>query len=188
MYTIVGDKAEQLGALAAKGEPIMPELPPLKPGPKYGYFPWWPEEGDNWLHPDDVAMARTLIPSGRIFRRDGADGQYLLLHYGGVTLRARPKLWQEVEPEGIEIGDWVEVRSRGLTNELRTGTIADILWDSHAGEIRYQLVENGKRIEILYTRDDLKHVDPTPPASFPEEAGLDEAGKLDEWAIDDRDF
>jgi hypothetical protein len=102
----------------------MPDLPPLKIDPKYGYFPWWPEEGEAWIHPEDVATARAMIPSGRIFRRDGRSGDFMLLHYGDATLRIRPTLWQEVEPEGFEIGDWVEVRSRGLANEPRTGVIS----------------------------------------------------------------
>ncbi len=143
----------------------MSNLPPLKTDPKYGYFPWWPEEGDDWFHPADLAAARAIIPSGRIFRRDGNDGEYQLMRYGAVTLRVKPTLWQEVEPEGFEIGDWVEVLSRGLANEPRTGTIAEIAWDDHAGEIRYQIVENGKRIETLYARDDLKHVEPMSPTS-----------------------
>lgn len=138
----------------------MPDLPPLATDPKYGYFRWWPEEGDAWLHPDDVATARAIIPSGRIFRRDGTDGEYGLFHYGEVTLRARPVLWQEVEPEGFEIGDWVEVRTRWMTNEPRTGTIAEMMWDEHASEIRYQIDENGKRIETEYAREDLKCVEP----------------------------
>jgi len=148
----------------------MPALPPLKTDPKYGYFSRWPEEGDDWLHPDDVAAARALIPSGRIFRRQGREGEYGRMHYGDVTLRVRPTLWQEVAPEGFEIGDWVEVRTRGLANEPRTGTIAEVMWDDHAGGIRYQIVENGQRIETSYTRDDLKHVDPTPPISSPRSA------------------
>lgn len=143
----------------------MSQLPPLKIDPKYGYFPWWPEEGDDWVHPDDVARARSMIPSGRILRRAGRDGAYQLMHYGAVTLRVKPTLWQEVEPEGFEIGDWVEVLSRGLANEPRTGTIAEIAWDDDAGAIRYQIVENGKRIETLYARDDLKHVEPTAPTT-----------------------
>ena len=65
-------------------------VPPLKTDPKYGYFPWWPEDGDGWVHPEDVAAARTMIPSHRVFRRDGSEGDYLLLHYGDVTLRVRP--------------------------------------------------------------------------------------------------
>ena len=95
--------------------------PPLKTDPKYGYFPHWPQDGNDWVHPDDVATARAMIPSQRVFRRDGVDGEYCILHYGDVTLRAKPALWQEVEPEGIEIGDWVEVIARGMLNEPRTG-------------------------------------------------------------------
>jgi hypothetical protein len=143
----------------------MSDLPPLATDPKYGYFRWWPEtsnlvDSDAWLHPDDVATARAMIPSGRVFRREGTDGEFGLFHYGDVTLRAKPVLWQEIEPEGFEIGDWVEVRTRGMTNEPRTGTIAEMMWDEHAGEIRYQIVENGARIDAEYTRDDLKPVDP----------------------------
>ena len=145
----------------------MTDLPPLKTDPKYGHYPWWPEDGDDWLHPDDVAAARRMIPSERVFRRDGGDlpqrvgGDYLLLHYGDVTIRVRRTLWQEVEPEGFEIGDWVEVRTRGMLNEPRTDTIAEMLWDNHAGELRYQIVENDRLIETRYSRDDLRHVDPT---------------------------
>src|SRR3990172_5152854 len=137
----------------------MSNLPPLKTDPKYGYYPWWPAEGNDWIHPEDVAAVRAMIPSGRIFRREGTAGELVLMHYGVVTLRVRPTLWQEVEPEGFEIGDWVEVRTRGLANEPRTGTIAEMLWDEHTEAIRYQIVENGQPIETLYSRDDLKHVD-----------------------------
>ena len=134
--------------------------PPLKTDPKYGYFPWWPEDGDDWVHPEDVAAARAMIPSGRIFRRDGTSGRYAVLHYGQVRLRARPALWQEVLPEGLEIGDWVEVLSRGLQNEPRIGTIREVLWDDDAQAIRYQITENGVPIERLYAREDLQRVEP----------------------------
>jgi hypothetical protein len=142
----------------------MSDLSPLKTDPKYGYYPWWPEDGDAWIHPEDAAAARSLIPSERIFRRDGTTGPFVVLHYGDVTLRVRPTLWQEVEPEGFEVGDWVEVLTRGLTNEPRIGRIAQMLWDEHAEAIRYQLVENGQPIATRYARNDLRHVESTPPA------------------------
>ncbi len=135
-------------------------FPPLKTDPKFGYFPWWPEDGDDWVHPDDVAAARHMIPSGRVFRRDGAEGDYVVLHYGATRLRVRRTLWQEVEPEGLEIGDWVEVLTRGMRNEPRTGTIREMLWDDRRERMRYQILENGQPIEQLYTRDDLQKVDP----------------------------
>jgi hypothetical protein len=134
--------------------------PPLKTEPKYGYFPHWPQDGNDWLHPDDVATARAMIPSPRIFRRDGADGDYFVLHYGNVTIRVRPALWQEVEPEGIEIGDWVEVLSRGMLNEPRTGTVREILWDENTRAIRYQILEAGQPIMHSYAREDLQRIEP----------------------------
>jgi hypothetical protein len=134
--------------------------PPLKTDPKYGYFPHWPQDGDDWLHPQDVEAARAMIPSARVFRRDGAAGEYAVLHYGDVTLRVRPALWQEVEPEGLEIGDMVEVLSRGMLNQPRTGMIREMLWDENARVMRYQITEAGRPIEKLYAREDLQRVEP----------------------------
>ena len=140
-------------------------LPPLKTDPKYGYFPWWPEDGDEWVHPEDVAIARSLIPSGRIFRRDGDRGDFVVMNYGEIRLRVRPKLWQEVEPEGFEIGDWVEVLSLGMRNEPRTGVIRDVMWDTDARGIRYFIRENEVPIAEPYAADELRHVKPTDPLS-----------------------
>jgi len=138
-------------------------LHPLKTDPKYGCFPWWPEDGNDWVHPEDVAQARAMIPSGRVFRRDGTDGEFLLMHYGDITLRVRRTLWQEVEHEGFELGDWVEVLSRGLRNEPRTGVIREILWDERTNVIHYLIAENDVPINEPLTRDDLRRVEPTTP-------------------------
>ena len=134
--------------------------PPLKTDPKYGCFLRWPQDGNDWLHPDDVAVARTLIPSGRVFRRDGADGEFHCLHYGDLLLRVRPALWQEVSYEGFDIGDWAEVLSHGMRNEPRTGIIREMLWDDRDRTIRYQIAENGVPIADLYSREDLQRVEP----------------------------
>jgi hypothetical protein len=136
-------------------------VPPLKSDPKYGYFPWWPEDGDAWVHPEDVAAARGMLPSNRVFCRDGSEGEFLLMRYGDVTLRVRRTLWQEVAPEGFEIGDWVEVRPHGMLNEPRTGVIREVLWDERRRAMRYQISENGQLIEQFYSREDLQRVEPT---------------------------
>jgi hypothetical protein len=134
--------------------------PPLQTDPKYGYFPWWPEDGDDWIHPEDVAVARSMIPSSRVFRRDGARGEYLLMHYGDTTLRVKRTLWQEVPAADFQIGDWVEVLSRGMRNEPRTGTIREVLWNERAREIQYQIYESDQPIADLYGREDLQRVEP----------------------------
>ncbi len=129
--------------------------------PRYGYYPWWPEDGDDWVHPEDVELARQLIPSMRIFRREGERGPFVVLHYGEVKLRVKRTLWKELEGEGFELGDWVEVLSRGKQNEPRTGTIREMLWDEHARGLRYQILEGDKPIPNCYSADDLRHVEPT---------------------------
>src|SRR4029079_13926999 len=134
--------------------------PPLKTDPKYGCFLRWPQDGNDWLHADDVALARTLIPSDRVFCRDGTEGDFHRFYYGDITFRARPVLWQEVQHEGLNIGDWIEVLSRGMRNEPRTGVIREMLWDQRERAIRYQIMENDVTIADLYAREDLQHVDP----------------------------
>src|SRR4051794_16299072 len=140
--------------------PRMNDPPPLKTDPKYGCFLRWPQDGNEWLHPDDVALVRTLIPSQRIFRRDGVEGEFHRLHYGDITFRAKPALWQEVSYEGFDIGDWVEVLRRGMCNEPRTGVVREMLWDDRERAICYQICDNEVPIADLYAREDLQHVDP----------------------------
>lgn len=132
----------------------------MKTDPKYGYYPWWPEDGDAWLHPEDVELGRSLIPSYRIFRRDGNEGPFGWLHYGEVRLRVKPTLWKEVSPEGFEIGDWVEVLSRGLQNTPRTAQIREMLWDPTARGLRYEVSEHGQPIPNQYASEDLRHLEP----------------------------
>lgn len=140
-----------------------PAIPPLKLDPKYGYYPWWPQDGNDWVHPEDIELARKMIPSQRVFRREGSSEALVVLRYGDVRLRVRRTLWEEVEPEGFEIGDVVEVRSRGMKNEPRTGVIAEMLWDEQEVGLRYQIMDRDHVVETLYASDDLKHVEPSAP-------------------------
>ena len=137
-------------------------LPPLKTDPKYGFYPWWPEDGDDWLHPEDVELARDLIP-GREWRRDGERGPYVVLHYGELRLRVKRTLWQEVPPEGFEIGDWVEVLTRGMKNLPRTGVIREMHWEPRMRSLRYQIAEGDVPVPNFYATEDLRRVEPPTP-------------------------
>ncbi len=105
---------------------------PLKTDPKYGYFPRWPEDGDDWIHPEDVDAARGDDPQwpGVSPRRHGGRLCGVALRQGAAARTARVVAGSG--PEGLEIGDWVEVVSRGMVNERRTGTIREMLWDEDA--------------------------------------------------------
>ena len=108
-----------------------------------------------------AARARHILPRCRVFRRDGEQGPFVILHYGDLRLRVKRTLWQEVAPEGFEIGDWVEVLSRGYRNIPRTAVVQEITWDANARALRYQVAENDKLIPNLYGAEDLRHVEPT---------------------------
>lgn len=141
------------------------DLPPLKTDPKYGYFPWWPEDGNDWVHPEDVELARSMIPSPRIWRRDGtvsnASGDdFVIMHYGDVQLRVRRVLWRTVTPDEYDLGDMVEVSSHGFENEPLTGRIREMRWDDHTGAIHYWLtLPDGSHHERSYPAEDLKHAE-----------------------------
>jgi hypothetical protein len=138
-------------------------LPDIKSDPKYGFYPWWPEDGDDWIHPQDVASARSAIPSPRVFRRDGKRGEFVILRYGQLRLRVKRTMWQEVPWEGYDIGDWVEVLSRGQKNTPRTGVIREMEWEPRSRSMRFFIQEAGVPIPNAYSAADLRHVDPTPP-------------------------
>jgi hypothetical protein len=139
------------------------DLSELKTDPKYGVYPWWPEDGDAWVHPEDVGLARSLLPSPRVFKRDGEQGPFVLLHYGEVRLRVKRTLWQEVVHEGFDIGDWVEVLAGGMLNTPRTGVIREMHWDAASRTIHYFIDEAGQPIPTAYLAGDLRHVEPPTP-------------------------
>lgn len=132
----------------------------MKTDPKYGYYPWWPEDGNDWLHPEDVELARQLIPSPRVFRRDGRSDPYVILHYGELQLRVRRTLWQEVEWEGFNIGDSVEVLSRGMRNTPRVGVVRDIHCHGVSQGLRFLISDSGNPIPTEFTAEDIRLVEP----------------------------
>jgi hypothetical protein len=156
----------------------LPPLPPLKTDPKYGHYPWWPQDGDDWVHPEDVALARAMIPSPRVWRREGEQGEYVVLQYGDVRLRVKRTLWVETPHEGYDIGDWVEVRPRGMTNDPVTGQVRELHWDAHAGVLRYYLtVGDGAHLDKALEGHDLKPVEP-PKAEA--ESRIEPSGEYDD--------
>ncbi len=113
------------------------ESTPLKPPPLYGVFQRWPEDGEDWIHPFDVGVARHLLPGNRIFRRAEFDGEFFAFRYGQLMFRARPRIWLIVEHQGFDIGDQVEIRSLMGKNWPQIATINQMLWNSAKRRIEY---------------------------------------------------
>ena len=130
----------------------------MRSEPLYRVYPWWPEDGNAWVHPDDVRLARRLIPSSRVFRCAGREGSYLVLSYGALRLRVKPTLRQAIEGDGFDLGDLVEVCSRVGQNRPLVATIGDMHWNARARVIHYRLRRRNMMLARRYTAGDLRPV------------------------------
>ena len=129
-------------------------LPPLKRPPVYGVFLWWPEDGEDWIHPFDIGIVRQVVPGNRVFRREDLDHRLLKISYGELTFRVKSTIWYEVKHEGFEVGDYVEVKSRMGQAEPFIGRIKDMVWDHHKKRIEYFLFRSDAlQIRAYYCED-----------------------------------
>ena len=134
------------------------ELPALRRPPQYGAYLWWPEEGSDWIHPEDIESATELIPSSRVFCRRDDKSPYSLLNYGKTAIRVKPTLWYEITSDGFELGDLVEVKSHMGKLKPLIATIADIFWNRHHQRIDYYLNSAGRKLLKTYRIDELQPV------------------------------
>ena len=113
----------------------------LKLPQRFGAFPRWPEDGTDWIHPDDVQLVEGLIPSRRIFERHrlNGDNEYSKVCYGELSIRIRPVLWLEVKTDGYLIGDRVEIRSRMGAKKPDIASIQEMFWDRKRAMVEYRL-------------------------------------------------
>jgi len=141
------DSAEDLAPSVWRAEDVRIENR-LNVLPVHG-FCLWPEDGEDWIHPNDLEVARTLIPSKRIFRKSICtdpilrDLGYVEYAYGDRSFRGQPTLWHSVNSDGYEIGDAVELKSNNGKLRPIIADIAGMYWNRHQQVIEYSLVKNG---------------------------------------------
>ena len=112
---------------------------PLRRPPCYGVYQRWPVDGEDWIHPFDVGIVKQLIPGDRVFRRTDLNSEYLLVTYGNISFRVRSAIWHEVDYEGFDIGDYVEVKSQMCQQEPFVGRIRDLKGNHRFKRIEYYL-------------------------------------------------
>lgn len=107
--------------------------------PDYGCIYRWPQDGQGFIHPDDVPLATKVFPSERVFRRDRFDGSYYHYSYGKIRFRLRPSMWLQVQSDGIDVGDSVETTGLGLERELFVAQVWGMYYVRRKGCILYRL-------------------------------------------------
>jgi hypothetical protein len=132
-----------------QGEAMRPELP------DYGVYLQWPNEGSGWIHPEDVAIVESLIPSDRVFLRESFDGTYYHLRYGDKRFRVLPSMWNVVRGEDFHIGDHVEIRSRNDQNMPGVGVISEMRFAQETQRIHYTVVQREFPLPTHFLSEDL---------------------------------
>jgi hypothetical protein len=140
-------------------EPIIENLRPNLPD--WGVYLRWPENGQAWIHPDDISIVVEMIPSHRVYQRMAWDGAYYTLKYGSITFRVKPSMWLRVPAIDLQVGEQIELLSNFSENDAGIFHIRDILFNPVSGEIEYRLQHSNMPIPRSFSRDDLKpiHVD-----------------------------
>ncbi|MCC6507966.1 MAG: hypothetical protein IT423_02590 [Pirellulaceae bacterium] len=121
--------------------------------PDYGAYLRWPVAGTDWIHPDDIALAESLIPSARVFRRLQYDGQYYHVQYGTVMLRVRPTMWTQMPVCDVQVGDRVEIISRFGQQDPGIAIVADVLANRSADNYEFRLQRGEMSLPQLFVRE-----------------------------------
>ena len=130
--------------------------PALQQFPQYGCFLRWPEDGQGFIHPDDVPSALRCIPSERVLRRESFDDVYYHYRYGQIRFRLRPCMWLQIDTDGIDIGDSVETLGVGMERDLFVAEIWGMYYVRRKGCILYRLRRSGTVVPRLYPAHQLR--------------------------------
>ena len=137
--------------------------------PKYGVFPWWPDDSDSWIHPDDLSVAAELVPSCQILRRVPLDSKiadessvcenndrFASFEYGSQTFRAVPRMWLEVPEPDYNLFDQVEICSKLGKVHPKIASVSSVRWNRLKRVAEYRLIRNGMPLPGLFHAADLQ--------------------------------
>ncbi len=126
--------------------------------PDYGSFLRWPQNGQGFIHPDDVAIVTKVIPGPRVLKRTAFDDTYYHYEYGSVRFRLRPAMWRSVRWEGIDIGDQVETIGVGMERDRFVASVWGMYFVQRKGCILYRLRRGQQIAPQLYAADHLRQL------------------------------
>ncbi|MCM2373202.1 hypothetical protein NB063_21535 [Rhodopirellula sp. ICT_H3.1] len=119
-------------------------------------MPRWPENGQEFIHPEDVSLVSRLIPSERVLRRDSFDGAFYHYRYGDLSFRLRPCMWLPIQGEGLDIGDEVETVGLGMERDLFIGVINGMYYVRRKARILYRLRRGDQTLNKLFVQEHLR--------------------------------
>lgn len=124
--------------------------------PDWGAYLRWPDDGDSWICDQDIEMAKELLPSPRVFRRDHWDGEFYHLRYGQLILRVRPTMWTKVPPIDLSVDQQVEVLGRHGENDPGIFRVREIFYSATTQRCEFILGRRDLTLAKRFVRADLR--------------------------------
>lgn len=118
---------------------------------KSALYPWFPERGEELIHPDDLSAIVKLMPYGKVFKFCGNVNDFAVIEYGAQSFRVKPDLLRFIPNPRFEPGQEVTRNPDGGTMK-----VMDIFWH-HEKDAPFYLVSVGaKRISRRFMESELK--------------------------------
>lgn len=158
--------------------------------PDWGCYPSWPGKDEEWIFVDDRPVAKRLIPSRRVFRRERWDGSYYWLYYGPRSVRVQPTMWVRCPSCDLEVGEQVELLQMSGENDAGIYRIREITLSKTGDACEFWLRRGEMPIEKSFPRTHLRPLKQkyqlklgffehaTPTASLPEDCEMLDVGNL----------
>lgn len=142
---------------------------PLKPEVDHVMLTRWPQDDDQWIHPEDRQLAAGLIPSDRIFRRELQPDGYYELTYGDAKIRVRPVMFDDAPEPDFEIGQLVKLKMAFDSDRSEMGRIYEIRYSQYYDAPQYYLVRGDMKSRTPYLADALELFTPEGQLREPDE-------------------
>ncbi|MFI4874984.1 MAG: hypothetical protein ACIALR_06595, partial [Blastopirellula sp. JB062] len=139
----------------------------------YVMLPRWPQDGDDWIHPEDRSLAAGMIPSNRIFRREMQPDGYYELSYGPRKIRVRPVIAESAPEPCFEIGQVVKLKMAFEGDRTQTGRIYAIRYSQYYDAPQYYLIRGDMKSRTPYLASSLE--------PFLQEGQLREPDEFPQW-------
>lgn len=120
----------------------------------WGLYPWFNEEGEHMIHPDDIELLIRIKPYGKVFKCIAINDEYITIMYSDYKFRVKRELFNKVDSPLFTFEEKVMVKDKEIC-----GIIAEINWHHGKNEIFYLIKVEGKKKSKRYFSCDLMKKD-----------------------------
>ena len=109
----------------------------------WGYYPWFPEDGDHFINSYDLENFKNIMPYGKIFKCIDDNDGYITLQYKKMTFKVKKELYKIINNQELikEKHDFLF-----LKNFEKKVRIPDNLWEHYLGS-KNDIFENFSLME-----------------------------------------